>query len=350
MSNEDKKRIMEYNVISINKLIANIKSFWWLCLLCVLAGVFITVSSTLKEYKNNVALASRDMYVSGADFYFDSDVDKDSSIWSVMMSSQSVREKTKENMRQLYQDELRDTDVYYIQEKGGRFCYGITVIGEGEAHTLALARSVAAAFEETVLECTSDVMSPIDLPSKADPCVVLQSGAILTFRDPSDRSVSLSMGDFLSWKKMMIIMACAFAGLGVIFVMILFDNKIRGKEEMEVICDKACIADLRKKGEKATAPIKIDHVKQEGAEYPIVMATLTDAVGFEKAELILGNRMDGVVRAQAICRDAAGLLECSNQKKVILVVKQDKDTVGLLREAIKNLELVNAGLIGYILV
>lgn len=342
---------VESNVISVNKLLANIKRYWWIFVLCILCGIFLTARGTIREYRNNVNLASRDLYVSGADFYLDSEVDKDSSIWTVIISSSLVREKTGNVLWEQFQEELREDDSYYIQEKGGRSCFGITVIGEGEEHTLALAKAVAFAFEEAVRESTSVAMRPIDLPVKANPCVVLQNGGILTFEKAEDRGVSLSLRDFLSWRKMMTMMAFVFIGLGIVFVLILFDNKIRGVEELQVICDKACIANLRKKGENVTAVIKMKQLLCDGGEDKIVLATLCDESAFHKVQQVLGEELAGrLLHADSICENAQGLEACVNQKKVVLAVRQDKDTVGTIREAMKNIELVKGTLAGYILV
>ncbi|MCI8402371.1 MAG: hypothetical protein HFI38_09860 [Lachnospiraceae bacterium] len=348
---DNSRTMKESNVVSVNKLIANIKSYWWVCLICMICGILITVRSTLQEYKNNLALASQNFYVSGADFFLDCDVNMDGSVWTVILSSHLVREKTEDKLRDQFQDTLQDGDRYFIQEKGGSSCLGVTVIGEGRDHTLFLAQAVAAAFEEAINECTSVTMRTIDAATVANPCVVLQNGGILTFTREEDRNVSLSLRDFVSWKKAMTIMAFAFAGLGAIFILILFDNKIRGKEEAEVICNKACIADLRRKGDSATIAIKLNHLLFGDDESRIVLATLNDGDGFEKVLPLLNKEItERMIQADSICRNADGLLVCSNQEKVVLIVKQDKDTVGLLKEAMRNIELVSGILAGYILV
>jgi acyl-CoA reductase-like NAD-dependent aldehyde dehydrogenase len=150
---------------------------------------------------------------------------------------------------------------------------------------------------------------------------------------------------------MMVVMACAFMGLVIIFVLILFDNKVRGKEEVDAICNKACVAALNNKKERATAIIKVQHLLSENVEDKLVMATLNNGKAFDKVCEVLNEAITGQVTfADNICKNAEGLFTCSNKKRVILIVEQDRDTVGELREAMKNLELVNAALIGYILV
>ena len=67
-------------IISTKKIWANIKAFWWICLVTLALAAGVVAFSTYRSYQANKAVETKDSYVGSAVLYLSSTNDKDASL------------------------------------------------------------------------------------------------------------------------------------------------------------------------------------------------------------------------------------------------------------------------------
>ena len=110
-------------------------------------------------------------------------------------------------------------------------CFPITVLTEGEERT----RLVSETATEELLHWAEEHLGKdgqIVNETSIYTCIELSNGSVVTYPLGTQRSVSLSVSSFLGWKKLMIICAGIFCGVAGIFVLLIFDTKLRTKKEV----------------------------------------------------------------------------------------------------------------------
>ena len=220
------------NIISFKKIVANIKSFWWLCVLCVLAAIMLVSIDTISTYRSNVAAAQKDSYVGSATIYLKSDNEKDDRAYGALLSSTYVTDRINEYLAEAGFDEYStSTDSIRIQSMSDSTAYGITVLSIGESRTETIGRGFIAALESLA---SDEMQVQVSLLSELQvkPCIWYTDGSFTTVGDVSQRVVTLSLRDFITWRKMMVVAAGFFLGIALIFIAVIFDEKIRSEEEL----------------------------------------------------------------------------------------------------------------------
>jgi capsular polysaccharide biosynthesis protein len=242
-------------VISMEKIIANIKAFWWICLITVALSAAFVGYQTVKTFRVNQSAQYKDSYVGSAVLYLSSENDKDMRAYAAILSSTDTKERLTEALEAAGMTEFSSsTDKLSIASQSDSTAFGLTVLSIGQERTRILLDQVT----QIVLEQAAQVMGvEADIISSGvvNPCLWYTDGSFRTLSDESQRIVTLSASDFLSWKKIIIVCAGAFLGIAAIFVAILFDDKVRSSAELEKALELPYLGQWKGKNQGETAEL-----------------------------------------------------------------------------------------------
>lgn len=345
------KHIAE-NIITPQKILANLKHFWWFCVIPLVFCAVIIYRDTMSTYRVNQAAAARDTYIASALVYFPTEDEEIGKGNMVIFKSKNTMEKvnvilTAEGYAPF--DEENDT----LELGHTMASYGVTLIGEGEDRMLCMGHAFAESMLEVIEEATGMSGYIVD-DAIVEPCMVDASGNVRIYSDVSERQVSLSLRDFLTWKKLMILCAGVFLGFALIFVAILFDQKVRSREEMEAFCQLPCMGQIGRKKEK-DRKLFVSLANTMCCDRQVAKVMLLSVT---KEGMLSGLAGDLEVAADKayevmICENGAGtaaaMTQCRSCGAVVLTVRKNVDTVGSVKKALSNLEMIQAQVLGYIL-
>jgi len=338
-------------VISTQKIWQNVKHLWWICLLFFVAYGSLLGMNVWKAYQADLAAVKLDTYQASIQIYYPHETSEEAEAFIILGESNQVLSALNESLMAAgYQPYGQGVgDKISIQRIGSSF--GTTVIAEGEARSQYMAQR----FGEIMVESGEEVMGKQGgLMGNAItvPCVLRSNGATVVFDRVEDKHIGFSVMDFVSWKKIMVLGATVLLGAAVIFVVILFDKKVRAREEVDTVLCLPCIAE----------------VKRKKAESGVLFATIAEALcrkeQVQRLVLVSAEKNNELPVLQNILKDLAGVtvktresvLEsadavraCAEADGVILVIGMNKDRLDRISQSVTNLELVSAKVLGYII-
>ena len=338
-------------IISTKKIWANIKAFWWICLVTLALAAGVVAFSTYRSYQANKAVEAKDSYIGSAVLYLSSTNDKDARAYAAILRSQSTIQAVNQALAEAGMEAYSTaTDSFMIQSQSDSTAYGLTILSIGQERTAVLLDTVI----EQVLLTASEVMEvKAELLSEGlvKPCIWYADGSYRTLASADQRQVSLSLADFVTWKKLMIVSAGAFLGLAAIFVAILFDNKVRSSEELQAVLEIPCFGEVggRKKNEqeKTWFMLQTQFLHHKGT-LALVTAGKDDKLAALGAEI--ADKLQCTVQTgdkAVTCVDAMKM--CAQCDGVILAVRADKDTMPQIRTLAEQMKVAQIPLKGYIL-
>lgn len=338
-------------IISTKKIWANIKAFWWICLVTLALAAGVVAFSTYRSYQANKAVETKDSYIGSAVLYLSSTNDKDARAYAAILKSQATIQAVNDALEKAGMKAYSSaTDSFSIQSQSDSTAFGLTILSIGQERTALLLEVVI----EQVLSTASDVMGvKAELLSEGvvKPCVWYADGSFRTLASPDQRVVHLSLSDFVTWKKLMIVCAGAFLGVAAIFVAILFDNKVRSSEELQAVLEIPYFGEVggRKAGEqeKTWFMLQTQFLHHTGT-LALITAGKDDKLSMLGAQI--GEKLECKVQTgdrAAMCVDAMKM--CAQSAGVILAVRADRDTMPQIRTLAEQMKVAQIPLKGYIL-
>lgn len=343
---------MAENIITPRKILANLKYFWWFCIIPLVMCGFLVYKDTMSTYQANQMAAQKDMYIASALVYYPTEDEEIGKGNMVIFKSKNTLEKVNEIMISkgyMPFDEEKDK----LELGHTMASYGLTLIGEGEERMLCMGQAFAESMLAVIQESTGISGYIVDHATVA-PCMIDASGNTIIYEDVSQKQVSLSIRDFLTWKKMMILCAGVFLGLALIFVAILFDKKIRSREELEAFCQIPCMGVVGRKKEK-DKDLFLSLTSAMCNEYKVSKLILV-SVTKENLLPVLADEVKGytgdslqVEYCEGMSNSAEAANRCHQSDAVVLAIRKDIDNVDGVKRALSNLAMINAKVLGYIM-
>ena len=346
---ENKERKTAENIITPWKIIANLKAFWWFCLIPLIVCGVLVYKDTMNTYAQNQAAAQKDTYIASALIFYPTEIEADGLGNMVIFKSKNTINRVNQIMvEQGY--EPFDADEDYLDVGHTMASYGLTLVGEGKDRMLCMAQAFAESMSIVIEESTGIPAYIVDDATVA-PCMVDASQNIRIYEHESERQVTLSIRDFLTWKKLMVLCAGVFLGLALIFVAILFDQKIRCREELEAFCEIPCLGVIGTKKEKdKKLVLALIHAMCQDVQAGSLMVT---AVSKEAMLPVLAKEFEGasasVMTSQYAAKEADAMEQCRTCDAVVLTVRKNVDSVVTVKRALANLEMIQANVLGYIM-
>ena len=245
---DERNSTRQENIISTKKISQNIKKYWWICLLCLLAYLAVLAADIRKTYQADVAAASRDTYQASGMVYYPHEDEEEGKYFVTLCTTDRVLDLVNEALTsQGYAEYGAGGDSLNINWQGNTF--GLTLYGEGEARMECMMDAFLSAWLSQAEEVSGKSGSILN-ETTVVPCLIKSTGAVVTYSDPSERRATLALSDIVTWRRLMVSAAAVFAGAIVIFIVIIFDKKIRTEEEIREVLDIPYICTVKSGEEK----------------------------------------------------------------------------------------------------
>lgn len=420
-------------IISFQKLWDNFKKYWWICVITTVLAIVGVVGITIKNYKEVQNLSESDLvendnklYQAATMVYMESQSEKTSESikeaadniqdleksytasvneyvktyieqwnWNrnnqvmydcmALLSSNKVQSQINMALENNSMDSYdKVLDAITMEIAGGSRCYKIVVRGEDAERV----EFIANAATDILLKEAKEVMSinNANIIDKAvvDLCEKQEDGTYKIVTEKSeleseDEVVTLSLGSFLSMKKLLLVFVGAFFGLGIIFIFVLMDKKVRNRNEVNMYLHIPYLGEVSKKSGDAQYQVLtttlLKKCEQEGIK-KVLLTTPKQCDIQEKLANNLGNEGDNtsIVKIDASITkveekinvestgkeltviSAGQLLESSNTIKAvsdvdgtILLITANGDNIPELEETINHIRTVGGKILGYVL-
>lgn len=343
---------MSETIISTKKIWANIKAFWWICLVTFLLAAVVVGMSTYRSYQANKAAEGKDSYIGSAVLYLSSENEKDARAYAAVLTSQSTIEVLNQALSDAGMEAYAaGRDSLAIRSQSDSTAFGLTVLAIGEERTKILLDTVI----DQVLKTASEVMgvkAELLSAGTVKPCLWYADGSFKTLSDPSQRVVTLSLSDFLTWKKMMILFTGLFLGVAAIFAAVLLDNKIRSQEELRAVTDAPFFGEWNKKDkvarERVLFLIQNHFLNRAGNSVALISAEGNSQLTEAAEELSHGLNIPVHTAAQEAV-SVETMKMCAESDGVILAVRADRDRLNQIRVILDSLQVAGIPLLGYML-
>ena len=230
------------NMISVRKIWKNIKKYWWICVLFLLAYGLTVAKNVWSAYQADVRAAQQDTYQASGMVYYPHADEEEGKFFVALCTTERVVDRVNGELLQngfdKYGSEGDSIEVHWI---GNTF--GLTLLGEGQERMSCMMDAFLRCWLEEAQAVSGKEGSVLN-DTSVRPCVVKENGSVVVYEDPSQRQAGISLGDIITWRRLMIAAAAFFAGVLVIFVLIVFDERIRTKEEIEEWMSAPCLGIL----------------------------------------------------------------------------------------------------------
>lgn len=339
-------------VISTQKIWQNFKHLWWICLVFFVGYGSLLGMNVWKTYQSDLQAVKQDTYQASIQIYYPHETEEEAEAFIILGESSRVigalNEALQEEGYRAYGEGIGDH--IHIQRVGSS--YGTTVLAEGEERSQFMAQR----FGEIMVDSAEEVMGKrggLMGDAVTSPCVVRSNGNTVVFDSAEAKTIQFSLRDFVSWKKIMLLFATILLGVAVIFVVILFDKKVRAREEMETAFSLPCIAVVKRKKADSMALFStiVQALCHKNGIHKLMIAAAEKDEGLEhlKAGLAVTEEYS-VETAESALESAMAVQACAGADGVILVVRLNRDKLDRVGQAITNLDLVSAHLLGYVLI
>lgn len=339
-------------VISTQKIWHNVKHLWWICLLFFAAYGSLLGMNVWKAYQEDQQAIQQDTYQASIQIYYPHETSEEAEAFIILGESNRVLSALNESLiKRGYKPYGSGTgDKISIQRIGSSF--GTTLIAEGEERSQYMAQR----FGEIMVESGKEVMGKqggLMGDALTVPCVLRSNGTTMVFDTVEDKVISFSVMDFVSWKKIMVLGATVLLGGAVIFVVILFDKKVRAREELEEVLNLPCIAEIKKKKQESRALfVAITQALCHKCQiHELVVASPEKSDILPELQQMLTCVNDLTVTVKESTLESADTVQvCGKADGVILVVHLNHDRLDRVSQSVTNLKLVSADVLGYILI
>ena len=344
-------------LISTRKIWCNVKKYWLLGAAVIIACAALVGLMTFREYRADLAAAALETYQGEALVYIDSADEDYSDAYTALLYSERIRNQVNQALLENgFEKFNKKLDTANVDMKGTSMCYRVIVRSNGLERT----RFLAEEYTKLLLQEAKDIMGlkgkVIDQPVMTT-YLTKANGSVQIFELDEPRKVSLSLGSFLSWKKIMIMGAGFFLWCAFVMVRVFYDTTLRSRDEVDQISSVPCFCQV-KAGEQASCDllaVLLDGVAERiGDSGSVVLAApgsgkaLTAVYEGVKGALAARNSGVELILAEGAAVSAQALDQAKAAGAVFLFVTLDQDCAEETHQAFANLSTVGAGLLGYI--
>lgn len=422
-------------IISFQKLWDNFKKYWWICVITTVLAIVAVVGVTIKNYKAVQNLSESDLvendnklYQAATMVYMEPQSEKTSESikeaadniqdleksyaasvneyvktyieqwnWNrnnqlmydcmALLSSNKVQSQINMALENNSMDSYdKVLDAITMEIAGGSRCYKIIVRGEDEERV----EFIANVATDILLKEAKEVMSinNANIIDKAvvDLCEKQEDGTYKIVTEQSeietelgDMQTTLSLENFISIKNILVIFIGFFLGLGIIFIFILMDKRVRNKNEVNMYLHIPYLGEVSSKIGDSQYQVLITALlkkcEQEGIKKVLlttpkvcdIQERLVDSLGNEGENTAVVkidtniNKVEEKITTESTGKEltvvsAGQLLESSNAIKavssvdgIVLLIIANGDSISELEETISYIKTVGGNILGYIL-
>lgn len=419
-------------IISFQKLWDNFKKYWWICVITTVLAIVAVIGITIKNYKAAQNLSESDLvendnklYQAATMVYMEPQSEKTSESikeaadniqdleksyaasvneyvktyieqwnWNrnnqlmydcmALLSSNKVQSQISTELENNDMDSYdKALDAITMEIASGSRCYKIIVRGEDEERVEFIANTATDILLKEAKEVMSINNANIIDKAVVDLCEKQEDGTYKVITEKSElekEEVStLSLGSFLSMKKILLVFVGAFFGLGIIFIFVLMDKKLRNRNEVNMYLHIPYLGEVSKKSGDAQYAVLTTTIQKKCEQEGIKKVLFTTPKACEIQDKLvdsLGNESDNtmVVKIDASITkveekinvestgkeltvvSAGQLLESSNTIKAVssvdgtvLLITANGDNIPELEEAINHMRTVGGKILGYVL-
>lgn len=420
-------------IISFQKLWDNFKKYWWICVITTVLAIVAVVGITIKNYKAVQNLSESDLvkndnklYQATTMVYMEPQLEKTGESikeaadniqdleksyaasvneyvktyieqwnWNrnnqlmydcmALLSSNKVQSQINTALENNSMDSYdKVLDAITMEIAGGSRCYKIIVRGEDAERVEFIANTATDILLKEAKEVMSINNANIIDKAVVDLCEKQEDGTYKIVTEKSeleseDEVATLSLGSFLSMKKILLVFVGAFFGLGIIFIFVLMDKKVRNRNEVNMYLHIPYLGELSKKSGDAQYAVLtttlLKKCKQEGIKKVLlttpkvcdIQERLVDSLGNEGENTAVVkidtnmNKVEEKIITESTGKEltvvsAGQLLESSNTIKAvstvdgtILLITANGDNIPELEETISHIQTVGGKVLGYVL-
>ena len=420
-------------IISFQKLWDNFKKYWWICVITTVLAVIAVIGFTIKSYNAAQNLSESDLvendnklYQATTMVYMEPQLEKTSESikeaadniqdleksyaasvneyvktyieqwnWNrnnqlmydcmALLSSNKVQSQINTALENNGMDSYdKVLDAITMEIAGGSRCYKIIVRGEDEERVEFIANTATDILLKEAKEVMSINNANIIDKAVVDLCEKQEDGTYKIVTEKSeleseDEVATLSLGSFLSMKKILLVFVGAFFGLGIIFIFVLMDKKVRNRNEVNMYLHIPYLGEVSKKSGEAQYQVLtttlLKKCEQEGIKKVLlttpkvcdIQERLVDSLGSEGENTAVVkidtniNKVEEKITTESTGKEltvvsAGQLLESSNTIKAvstvdgtILLITANGDNIPELEETISHIRTVGGKVLGYIL-
>lgn len=363
-------------IISHNKIIKNIKKFWWVSLVSVLLAVVVSITASVRSKKQTDSMNENQYYqafavvnVNWKDFSEEVDVSnlseyeksmvetnydkKHTDILNELKSSMSWDETIQEINRQLIDhgyESLTTTDTF----------------GMGVVSKKNFSITVSGLKDENRINCLANtvmnlMMQRLQNEYGSDICIIQQEpvvykatkngSTIVRYYEQSEETQSTG---FIN-KSIVIGIAFAFiVYIIAIFILSMLDKKVDSPKEIEHFMRVPYFGELKKRNEDILFATIM--AKCMVAEYHNILIVtpmmVSDQISDKVNELVsyLSKQNIHSGFSTAVCSNIGTIEELNKVDGVLIVVQKNNDTVENVKQTMNLLDTVESNVIGYIFI
>lgn len=419
-------------IISFQKLWDNFKKYWWICVITTVLAIVAVIGITIKNYKAAQNLSESDLvendnklYQAATMVYMEPQSEKTSESikeaadniqdleksyaasvneyvktyieqwnWNrnnqlmydcmALLSSNKVQSQISTELENNDMDSYdKALDAITMEIASGSRCYKIIVRGEDEERVEFIANTATDILLKEAKEVMSINNANIIDKAVVDLCEKQEDGTYKVITEKSELEneevATLSLGSFLSMKKILLVFVGAFFGLGIIFIFVLMDKKLRNRNEVNMYLHIPYLGEVSKKSGDAQYQVLtttlLKKCEQEGIKKVLlttpkvcdIQERLVDSLGNEGENTAVVkidtniNKIEEKIATESTGKEltvvsAGQLLESSNTIKAvstvdgtILLITANRDNIPELEETISHIKTVGGKILGYVL-
>lgn len=420
-------------IISFQKLWDNFKKYWWICVITTVLAIVAVVGITLKNYKAVQNLSESDLvendnklYQAATMVYMEPQSEKTSESikeaadniqdleksyaasvneyvktyieqwnWNrnnqlmydcmALLSSNKVQSQINTALENNGMDSYdKALDAITMEIVNGSRYYRIIVRGEDEERVEFISNTATDILLNEAKEVMSINNANIIDKAVVDLCEKQEDGTYKIVTEKSELEsenevATLSLGSFLSMKKILLVFVGAFFGLGIIFIFVLMDKKVRNRNEVNMYLHIPYLGEVSKKSGDAQYQVLtttlLKKCEQEGIKKVLlttpkvcdIQERLVDSLGNEGENTAVVkidtniNKVEEKIATESTGKEltvvsARQLLESSNTIKAvssvdgtILLITANGDNIPELEETISHIKTVGGKVLGYVL-
>jgi len=343
-------------LVSTRKIWCNIKKYWLLGVAVMAVCAAAVGLMTFREYRADLYSAALDTYQGEALVYIDSEDEDYSDAYTALLYSERIRKQVNEALLEAGFEEFnKKLDTANVDMKGTSMCYRVIVRSNGLERTEFLAKT----YTELLMKETAGVMG---LPGRIidEPVMTTYmtkaNGSVEIFELDEPRKVTLSLGSFLSWKKLMLLGAGFFLWCAFVMVKVFYDNTLRSREEMEQILTVPCLCEVQRKNRESheLLAVLLNAVAERSGEAQVLLVGarsskgLTECSGSVREIAEERHLAVNVEIAEQAALSAETLEKAKAAPHVYLFASVDEDDANSTDRAFANLLTMGVKLEGYV--
>lgn len=420
-------------IISFQKLWDNFKKYWWICVITTVLAVVAVVGLTIKSYHAAQNLSESDLvendnklYQAVTMVYMEPQLERMSESikeaadniqdleksyaasineyvktyieqwnWNrnnqlmydcmALLSSNKVQSQINMELENNGMDSYdKVLDAITMEIAGGSRCYKIIVRGEDAERVEYIANTATDILLKEAKEVMSINNANIIDKAVVDLCEKQEDGTYKIVTEKSELEAenevaTLSLGSFLSMKKILLVFVGAFFGLGIIFIFVLMDKKVRNRNEVNLYLHIPYLGEIRRKSGDAQYAVLTTTIQKKCEQEGIKKILFTTPKACEIQDKLvnsLGNegndttvvkidvsttQVEEKINVESKGKEltivsASQLLESSNTIKAVsgvdgtvLLITANGDNIPELEETISHIRTIGGKILGYVL-